>query len=171
MFIFAGDVCYISDTNSSNNYICRRIEDCMIVGAGIHKNIRPQLCSFIGPIPIVCCPSNDCTLSNSPNLQNYPKLPSQPISASPLYPLNSDITPSLSSTPSPQSPPSSLNFPGPLRRPRPDYPRTNHTSQPKRPLELPNHYQNHTSTQGPNYKQPKAAYSAVDSMYKIYMII
>lgn len=57
MFTCIGDVCNEGSDGSSDS-VCRRIENCMVVGDGIQNNIRPQLCSFIGSIPVVCCPPN-----------------------------------------------------------------------------------------------------------------
>lgn len=49
------EICRRSDGKTANS-ICRNIERCPVAKEGLKKNIIPQLCSFNGSTPIVCCP-------------------------------------------------------------------------------------------------------------------
>lgn len=51
----------------------------MVVGEGIHKNIRPKICTFIGSIPVVCCPPSPRSSPSRPSLHRPPR-PSRPAS-------------------------------------------------------------------------------------------
>ncbi|XP_026808326.1 serine protease snake-like [Rhopalosiphum maidis] len=53
--LYEGDICRKGNGKSPDS-ICRNIENCPVAKEGLKKNIRPQLCSFSGSIPIVCCP-------------------------------------------------------------------------------------------------------------------
>jgi len=49
------EICRKGDGKTAN-FICRNIERCPVAKEGLKKNIIPQLCSFNGSTPIVCCP-------------------------------------------------------------------------------------------------------------------
>lgn len=65
-YSFIGDICRKGDEKSSNS-ICRNIENCPVAKEGLKKNIIPQLCSFSGSVPIVCCPPENKTLTVNPS--------------------------------------------------------------------------------------------------------
>lgn len=64
--LYEGDICRKGDGKSSNS-ICRNIENCPVAKEGLKKNIIPQLCSFSGSVPIVCCPPENKTLTVNPS--------------------------------------------------------------------------------------------------------
>uniref|UniRef100_A0A2H8TSH9 Serine protease snake n=1 Tax=Melanaphis sacchari TaxID=742174 RepID=A0A2H8TSH9_9HEMI len=64
--LYEGDICRKGDGRSPNS-ICRKIENCPVAKEGLKKNITPQLCSFSGSIPIVCCPPENKTLTTNPS--------------------------------------------------------------------------------------------------------
>jgi len=53
--LYIDDICRKGDEKTADS-ICRNIERCPVAKEGLKKNIIPQLCSFNGSIPIVCCP-------------------------------------------------------------------------------------------------------------------
>ncbi|NP_001155379.1 serine protease-like precursor [Acyrthosiphon pisum] len=53
--LYEDEICRKGDGKTPNS-ICRNIERCPVAKEGLKKNIIPQLCSFNGSIPIVCCP-------------------------------------------------------------------------------------------------------------------
>jgi len=55
IFIYIDEVCRKGDGKTPNS-VCRNIERCPVAKEGLKKNIIPQLCSFNGSTPIVCCP-------------------------------------------------------------------------------------------------------------------
>lgn len=89
------EVCRDGD-DSSSNHVCRRINNCPIVIAGIQNNISPQICSFIGSSPVVCCPP-------SPDQTNPPVLPIVPKPPSVTQPSNRPKPPSQPNPPGPPS--------------------------------------------------------------------
>lgn len=57
----AGDICR-KGNDLSPDYICRSFANCISAKQGIKNNIKPQLCSFKGSMPIVCCsPTSNVT--------------------------------------------------------------------------------------------------------------
>lgn len=88
------EVCRDGDVSSSN-HICRKIQNCPTVVADIQNNISPQICSFIGSSPIVCCP---------------PGQPNPPVRPSPSGPSSVNKPPGR---PNPSNPPSRPKPPTP----------------------------------------------------------
>ncbi|XP_026816313.1 serine protease snake-like [Rhopalosiphum maidis] len=70
--LYEGDICRKGNGKSPDS-ICRNIENCPVAKEGIKKNIIPQLCSFSGSIPIVCCPPANKTLTIPPSTIQPPK--------------------------------------------------------------------------------------------------
>lgn len=52
--LLLGDVCQKSDGSSPDRY-CRRPEVCPTLERDIRHQNYPQICEFIGKIPVVCC--------------------------------------------------------------------------------------------------------------------
>ncbi|XP_022172614.1 serine protease snake-like [Myzus persicae] len=53
--LYEDEICRKGDGKTPDS-ICRNIERCPVAKEGLKKNIIPQLCSFNGSTPIVCCP-------------------------------------------------------------------------------------------------------------------
>lgn len=61
MYVSPGDICR-KGNNRSPDYICRPFANCISAKQEIKNNIKPQLCSFKGSMPIVCCsPTSNVT--------------------------------------------------------------------------------------------------------------
>lgn len=60
--IYVGDVCRAMK-DSVPNYVCTRHDKCKPLEKMINIQEHPDVCSFVGLKPIVCCPSSATQIS------------------------------------------------------------------------------------------------------------
>lgn len=60
LHFFSGDICRkdhgTKHQEGNKEYICERAENCKSLANSIKNQIYPDICSFDGSHPIVCCP-------------------------------------------------------------------------------------------------------------------
>lgn len=78
MYVSAGDICR-NGNKLSPDYICRQFSNCISAQEAIRNNVKPQLCSFKGSVPIVCCsPTSNVT---TPIISEKPRPPVSAVKA------------------------------------------------------------------------------------------
>jgi len=71
--MYLDEICRKGDGKTPNS-ICRNIERCPVAKEGLKKNIIPQLCSFNGSTPIVCCPPEKNTHQSTTTTTKKPTI-------------------------------------------------------------------------------------------------